>query len=66
MSDFNTGGFTVRWDSQKVISAQRFQVTIKHHIYPNVTLKVSKFKLCLAIRITFYCVFYNTKQQHIL
>lgn len=39
MSDFNTGGFTVRWDSQKVISAQRFQVTIKHHIYPNVTLK---------------------------
>ena len=37
-TDFNTGGFTVRLDEERTISANIRSVKIKHHIYPDVAL----------------------------
>jgi TPP-dependent 2-oxoacid decarboxylase len=54
MTDLNTGGFTVQWDPQRVISAHRFQVTIKHHVYPNVTLKVHQYTQQNTAKVVFF------------
>jgi indolepyruvate decarboxylase len=38
-TDFNTGGFTVKLDDDRTISANYRSVRIKRHIYPDVTLR---------------------------
>jgi indolepyruvate decarboxylase len=49
MTDFNTGGFTVRLDGAKTISANIRTVRIRHHSYADVNLK--DFILSLAERL---------------
>jgi indolepyruvate decarboxylase len=50
MTDFNTGGFTVRLDGAKTISANIRAVKVRHHSYADVDLK--DFILGLAGRLS--------------
>ena len=50
LSDFNTGGFTVRLAEDRTISANSHSVKIKRHYYPEVAL--SDFILGMAQRIS--------------
>ena len=50
MTDFNTGGFTTRFDEVKTIRANIRTVKIRHHFYADVALK--DFILSLAERLS--------------
>jgi indolepyruvate decarboxylase len=49
MTDFNTGGFTVRLDESKTVSAANRLVRVRHHYYENVRL--GEFLAALGARL---------------